>query len=105
MQTPFREGKLVLVGRPPPPVAESQLVSIFFGHLKTEISFDTEADSLLLNFFLATHSLHIEHLLDETESNIQFIASGQGNIGRSEAEPNIILYRRNQLDAGRGQVQ
>ena len=27
----------------------------------------------------------IKHLLDETESNIQFIASGQGNIGRSEA--------------------
>ena len=25
-----------------------------------------------------------KHLLDETESNIQFIASGQGNIGRSE---------------------
>ena len=46
-----------------------------------------------------------KHLLDETESNIQFIASGQGNIGRSEAEPNIILYGRNQLDVGRGQVQ
>ena len=40
----------------------------------------------------------IKHLLDETESNIQFIASGQGNTGRSEAEPNIILYGRNQLD-------
>ena len=24
-----------------------------------------------------------KHLLDETESNIQFIASGQGNIGRN----------------------
>ena len=46
-----------------------------------------------------------KHLLDETESNIQFIASGQGNIGRSEAEPNIILYWHNQLDVGRGQVQ
>ena len=46
-----------------------------------------------------------KHLLDETESNIQFIASGQGNIGRSEAEPNIILYGRNQLDVGGGQVQ
>ena len=46
-----------------------------------------------------------KHLLDETESNIQFIASGQSNIGRSEAEPNIILYGRNQLDVGRGQVQ
>ena len=48
---------------------------------------------------------YIKHLLDETESNIQFIASGQGNIGRSEAEPNVILYGRNQLDVGRGQVQ
>ena len=46
-----------------------------------------------------------KHLLDETESNIKFIASGQGNIGRSEAEPNIILYGRSQLDVGRGQVQ
>ena len=46
-----------------------------------------------------------KHLLDETESNIQFIASGQDNIGGSEAEPNVILYGRNQLDAGRGQVQ
>ena len=36
-----------------------------------------------------------EHLLD-----IPFIASGQGNIGRSEAEPNIILYGSNQLDVG-----
>ena len=34
---------------------------------------------------------NIKHLLDETESNIQFIESGQGNIRRSEAEPNIIL--------------
>ena len=50
-------------------------------------------------------SIVIKHLLDETESNIQFIASAQGNIGRSEAEPNIILYGRNQLDVGRGQVQ
>ena len=48
---------------------------------------------------------NIKHLLDESESNIQFIASGQGNIGRSEAEPNIILYGHNQLDVGRGQVQ
>ena len=24
---------------------------------------------------------NIKHVLDETESNIQFIASGQGNIG------------------------
>ena len=46
-----------------------------------------------------------KHLLDETESNIQFIVSGQGNTGRSEAEPNVILYRRNQLDVGQGQVQ
>ena len=44
-------------------------------------------------------------LLDETESNIQFIACGRGNIGRSEAEPNIILYGCNELDVGRGQVQ
>ena len=104
-QTPFREGKIGFGGRPLPLVAESQLVSIFFGHLKTEISFDTEADSLLLNFFLATHSLHIKHVLDETESNIQCIASWQGNIGRSETEPYIILYGRNQLDVGQGQVQ
>ena len=48
---------------------------------------------------------YIRHLLDKTESNIQFIASGQGNIGRNEAEPNIILYGHNQLDVGRGQVQ
>ena len=47
----------------------------------------------------------IKHLLDEIEPNIQFIASGEGNIGRSEAEPNIILYGRKQLDVGRGQVQ
>ena len=57
----------------------------------------------------AAHSLYqvsnFKHLLDETESNMQFIASGQGNIGRSEVEPNIILYGRNQLDVGRGQVQ
>ena len=39
--------------------------------------------------------LYIKHLL----------ASGQGSIERSEAEPNIILYGRNQLDVGRGQVQ
>ena len=44
-----------------------------------------------------------KHLLDETESNIQFIASGQGNIGRSKSESNIILHLRNQLDVGRGQ--
>ena len=48
---------------------------------------------------------NIKHLLDETESNIQSIASGQGNIGRSEVEPNIILHTRNKLDVGRGQVQ
>ena len=48
---------------------------------------------------------HSKYLLDETESNIQFIASGQGNIERSEAEPNVILYGRNQRDVGRGQVQ
>ena len=46
-----------------------------------------------------------KHLMDETESNIQFVASGQSNIGRSEAEPNIVLYGRNQLDVERGQVQ
>ena len=46
-----------------------------------------------------------KYLMDETESNIQFIASRQGNIGRNEAEPNIILYGRSQLDVGRGQVQ
>ena len=45
-------------------------------------------------------ALFIKHLLDETESNIQFIAFGQGN-----AEPSIILYWRNQLDLGQGQVQ
>ena len=49
--------------------------------------------------------LNNKHLLDGTESNIQFSTSGQGNIGRSKAEPNIILYGRNQLDVGRGQVQ
>ena len=43
--------------------------------------------------------------IDEIESNVQFIVSGQGNIGRSEAGPNIILYGRNQLDVGRGRVQ
>ena len=31
-----------------------------------------------------THT-DIKHLMDETESNIQFIASGQDNIGQSEA--------------------
>ena len=46
-----------------------------------------------------------KHLLDETEFNIQFNASGQGNIGQSKAEPNIILYWCNQLDVGQGQVQ
>ena len=45
-------------------------------------------------------SRNTKHLLDETESNSQFIASGQGNTRRSEAEPNIILYGRNQLDVG-----
>ena len=49
--------------------------------------------------------LNNKHLLDETKSNIQFIASGQGNIGRSEAEPNIILYVCNEMDVGRGQFQ
>ena len=39
-----------------------------------------------------------KHLLDETESNIQFIASRPGNIGQSKAEPNIILYGCNELD-------
>ena len=48
---------------------------------------------------------YIKHLLDETKSNIQFIASGQGNIGRSEVEPNIILYGPNQLDVGQGKVR
>ena len=57
------------------------------------------------NWFSWKLKIDTKHLLDETESNIQFIASGQGNIGRSEAEPNIILYGRDQLDAGRGQVQ
>ena len=37
---------------------------------------------------------NIKYLLNETESNIQFIASGQGNIRRSEAEPNIIFSFR-----------
>ena len=112
MQTPFREGKLRFGGRPPP-VAESQLVSIFFGHLKTEIIFDTEADSLLLNFFLATHSLQIKHLLGETESNIQFIAFGQGNIRFAQyyfvqaqstgcwtrSSPiSVLLYRQNRFE-------
>ena len=36
--------------------------------------------------------INIKHLLDETESNIQFIASRQGNIGRSEAEPNYFVW-------------
>ena len=40
--------------------------------------------------------IYITHLLDETNSNIQFIVSGQGNTGQSEAEPNIILYGSNQ---------
>ena len=57
------------------------------------------------NICLKARKENNKHLLDETESNMQFIASGQGNIGRSEAEPNIILYGRNQLDVGRGQVQ
>ena len=35
--------------------------------------------------------LVIKHLLDETESNVQFIASGQSSIGLSFASPNIIL--------------
>ena len=53
----------------------------------------------------STEMSDAKHLLDETEYDIQFIASGQGNIGQSEAEPNIIFYGRNQLDVGRGQVQ
>ena len=32
-----------------------------------------------------------KHLLDETESNIQFIASRQGNIGGSEARKLVLL--------------
>ena len=44
--------------------------------------------------------INTKHLLDETESNIQFIASRQGNIGRSKAEPNIILYGCNELGVG-----
>ena len=102
-----------VLGGAPSPVAESQLVSIFFGHLKTEISFDTEADSLLLNFFLATHSLQIKHLLGETESNIQFIAFGQGNIRFAQyyfvqaqstwcwtrSSPlSLLLYRQNRFE-------
>ena len=53
------------------------------------------------------HNRNNKRLLEKTESNmyIQFIASGQGNIGRGEAEPNIILYGRNQLDVGQGQVK
>ena len=63
--------------------------------------------SIMLSVFTYNTAMshNIKHLLDETESNIQFIASGQGNIERSEAEPNIILYGRNQLDVGQGQVQ
>ena len=34
---------------------------------------------------------NIEHLLHETESNIQLIASRQGNVGRSEAEILFLL--------------
>ena len=61
--------------------------------------------SSALSTFLDCRTQRVKHLLDETKSNIQFIASGQGNIGQSEAEPNIILYGCNELDAGRGQVQ
>ena len=35
---------------------------------------------------------NIEHLLDETESNIQFNASGRGNIGRGKAKLSPILF-------------
>ena len=56
-------------------------------------------------FSLFPVQVNKKHILDETKFNIQFIASGQGNIGRSEAEPNIILYGCNELDVGRGQVQ
>ena len=48
---------------------------------------------------------YTKHLLNETEPNIQFIASRQSNNGRNETEPNIILYGHNQLDVGWGQVQ
>ena len=67
------------------------------------LSYDSEVWNQLSKQNLDTIK-HL-HVLDETKSNIQFIASGQGNIGQSEAEPNIILYGRNQLDVGRGQVQ
>ena len=61
---------------------------------------------ILICCYTISHiQLNIKHLLDETESNIQFIASGQGNIGRSEAEPNIVLYGCNELDVGRGQIR
>ena len=43
---------------------------------------------------------NIKHLLDESESDIQFVVSRQGNIGQSKAEPNIILCGHNQLDVG-----
>ena len=58
---------------------------------------------LILINFVALH--YNKHLLDEAKSNIQFIASKQGNIGRSETEPNIILHGGNQLDVGRAQVR
>ena len=52
-----------------------------------------DSDELLLwNYIM--HAIitlqNIKHLLDKTESIIQFIVSVQGNIGRSEADPNII---------------
>ena len=73
-----------------------------FRHL---LSCGTKAEIRKISKTMLIFSDDNKHLLDETESNIQFIASGQGNIGRSEAEPNIIFYGCNELDVGRGQVQ
>ena len=54
--------------------------------------------SIEYRILLILPDTYIKHLLDETESSIQFIASGQGNIGRSEAEMrynnpfSIVIY-------------
>ena len=54
-------------------------------------------------YYLVTSDATYQTLRGRNKSIIQF-ASGQGNIGRSEAEPNIILYGRNQLRVRQGQV-
>ena len=84
---------------------ESNVVKQLSHQYHKILSLRNTKEELASSLSLHTVRSQYYHLLDETESNIQFIASGQGNIGRSEAEPNIILYGRNQLDVGRGQVQ